>query len=565
MKTELLIIGLDAATFDVIKPWVTEGDLPNLARLMKEGASGYLNTVPNLNSGAAWATFSTGLNPGKHGVYWFYEHRPDGSLRFLNGDDVRGQAFWYTLSQAGYNTCVINVPMSYPAHPLNGVVIAGLDAPGEDSVNFTYPPDLITELRREVGAYYIDTNIYGYARSGRLDKALQATEQVIKARLDTTLYLMRTRPWDVFVVVFTALDRVQHAFWHLTDPAHPFYDQDLVRRYGNVVRRFYQEIDRAVGQIVAAAGEEASTIILSDHGMGSNPQGYQFIDPLLTKLGYLHVLPEQRQGAVNTARTWGAKAFKRAARLADGLFSYQVRRKLMRLLPGGRARVVQQLHRSRIDWSRTKAYTEYVNPGIWINLQGRDERGVVAPGADYEALRDAIAAALKRCRDAGTGQPVVEAVMRREEVYQGQYLQRGPDLLVKWNYDIVSSAWIYTDEQGYETRVDNPKALVERRNVSGDHHPLGILIMNGRHIKPGFRIAAAHIADVPTTVLGMLKVQSVQPLDGRVLTEVFTDGFAVDGPAVNPSLEYVAERLTDFSDRDQALVEERLRDLGYLG
>ena len=140
----------------MIKPWAAEGDLPNLARLMKEGASGYLNTVPNLNSGAAWATFSTGLNPGKHGVYWFYEHRPDGSLRFLNGDDVHGQTFWYTLSQAGYKTCVINVPMSYPAHPLDGVVIAGLDAPGEDSVNFTYPPDLITELRREVGDYYID-------------------------------------------------------------------------------------------------------------------------------------------------------------------------------------------------------------------------------------------------------------------------------------------------------------------------------------------------------------------------------------------------------------------------
>jgi predicted AlkP superfamily phosphohydrolase/phosphomutase len=299
--------------------------------------------------------------------------------------------------------------------------------------------------------------------------------------------------------------------------------------------------------------------------MGSNPQGYQFIDPLLTKLGYLHLLPEQRQGVVSTLRTWGAEGFKRAARLADGLLSYQLRRKLMRLLPGGRARVVQQLHRSRIDWSRTQAYTEYVNPGIWINLQGRDERGVVAAGAEYEALRDAIGAALKRCRDASTGQLVVEAVVRREEVYQGPYLQHAPDLLIKWNYGIVSSAWIYIDEHGRETRIDNPKALVERRNVSGDHHPLGILIMHGRHIKSGFKIASAHIADVPATVLGMLKVQPAQPLDGRVLAEVFSGEFAVDGQTISRSQEYIAEKQADFSAQDQALVEERLRDLGYLG
>jgi predicted AlkP superfamily phosphohydrolase/phosphomutase len=565
-KDKLIVIGLDAATFDLIKPWAAAGDLPNLSRLMTEGTSAYLKTVPNLNSGAAWATFSTGLNPGRHGVFWFYEHRKqDGSLRFLNGEDVHGEPFWITLSRAGFNVSVMNVPMTYPAHPLRGTFIAGLDAPSEDSPNFTYPPDLINELRREVGPYYIDTNIYGYARSGRWDKAIRATEQVINARVNAALYLMRTRPWDVFVVVFTALDRIQHAFWHLTDPNHPYYDNRIAERFGNVVRRFYREIDRSVGLLLNEAGQDTHALILSDHGMGANPLGYQFLDPLLIKLGMLTTFTEESNRSVATAlKSLGASTFRLAAQFADGLFSYQFRRRLMRLLPGGRARVVQQLHRSRIDWDRTQAYTEYVNPGIWINLKGRDPTGIVNPGTEYEYTREKISEALRSCRDATTGSPVVKSVVLREEVYQGPHVDRAPDLLVRWNYDVVSSAWIYKDLQGQEWRIDTPKTLIERRNVSGDHHPLGIFIFHGPNVKEGCQINDAHIADVPATILGMLGVEPAEMLDGHFLDEAFIREWPPPTLQTSFKRAEVLKLVPDLLGEEQAMVEERLKNLGYL-
>ncbi|MER3457989.1 MAG: phosphodiesterase, partial [Chloroflexota bacterium] len=66
----VMVIGLDGATFDLMRPWLAEGKQPTIARLIREGAAGEMISVPNMNSGAAWATFATGLNPGKHGVYW---------------------------------------------------------------------------------------------------------------------------------------------------------------------------------------------------------------------------------------------------------------------------------------------------------------------------------------------------------------------------------------------------------------------------------------------------------------------------------------------------------------
>ena len=107
--TKILVIGLDAATFDLILPWVDEGALPHLAALLERGAHGPLRSVPNQNSLAAWTTFMTGKNPGKHGVYWFYDHQSDSyGIRFLNGSNVKDPRFWELASDAGKRACIEN-------------------------------------------------------------------------------------------------------------------------------------------------------------------------------------------------------------------------------------------------------------------------------------------------------------------------------------------------------------------------------------------------------------------------------------------------------------------------
>lgn len=561
MSGKVMVIGLDAATWDVILPGVAEGRLPNLARLMSQGAHGPLQSVPNMNSLAAWTTFMTGKHPGSTGIYWFYEHAADSyNLRFLNGGDVPAARFWEIAGAAGKKVGIVNVPMTYPAMAVNGFLIAGLDAPGESSPSFTYPTGLYEELQREVGEYLIDTNILGYARSGRWKQALAATEQVIAQRERAATYLLQRYPWDLAVVVYTALDRIQHTFW--SDPSAPLpTDVAQLRRASETVFRFYARMDEMVGRMVALAGRDATVLIMSDHGAGFNQRSNMYLLPWLESLGLFHRL-QQKESAASAARR---ALFHRASALADGLISKQWRRRIMQRLPGGRAGIVERLHRVPCDWSRTKAYVDYIQPAIWINLRGREPEGIVAPGAEYEELRTYLINQLTACRDPRTGTPVVKRVCRREEVYHGPYLDEAPDLHIFWNDEALVTGYRYTDAAGHTVTVGTPTDVVERRNVTGDHRPEGIVLLTGPQVQPGQQIIGAHIADIAPTLLYLMDQPVPSDMEGRVLHEALRPEYVAAHP-----ITYTESRAAegadhvDFTDEEAAQVENRLRGLGYI-
>jgi len=123
-----MVLGLDGATFDLIKPWAAQGLLPTFSRLMEEGSWGTLRSVSNLHSAAAWTSAVTGVNPGKHGIYFFAERMPEGEFKYYCGGQRRFPAFWVNLDRAGLRQGIINIPMSYPVDRINGVMIAGCRA-----------------------------------------------------------------------------------------------------------------------------------------------------------------------------------------------------------------------------------------------------------------------------------------------------------------------------------------------------------------------------------------------------------------------------------------------------
>ena len=130
----LLIVGLDAATFDLICPWIAEGKLPNLAALMKNGAWGRLASILPPVTPPAWTSFMTGKNPGKHGIFHFLGARPGTyKLSYLNAASRRAKTIWRILSDAGYTVGTMNVPFTCPPEHLNGFQISGMDTPSEKS------------------------------------------------------------------------------------------------------------------------------------------------------------------------------------------------------------------------------------------------------------------------------------------------------------------------------------------------------------------------------------------------------------------------------------------------
>ncbi len=423
------MIGIDGATFDLIRPLAAAGKLPALSRVMEEGTSGPLLTVPQLNSAAAWSSFITGTNPGKHGIFDFHQTIAGSyRIRFLNGGDRDGESLWGWLSREGRRTGVINVPMTFPAESVNGFLIAGLDAPGIKSSGFASPPSIVQELAREVGPYILLPGLVGYMLAGKEQKGLEQLERCLVGRREAAEHLIRTREWDFFMVVFNAIDSVQHCFWKYMDPDFPGPTERERAQFGGAIEHFYCLMDEAVAKLRAALPDDTALVIMSDHGAGPRHLAARELNPWLESLGLLRFEPprgEWRKAIGALVRG----AYARLERIpARGMKEF-----LVRVAPGLRDRVRSRLLTSDIDWTHTKACADPVGSTIRLNQVGREPDGTLQPGAESEEVLDFISRSLLECTDAATGERAVEAVLRREEAYWGPHVGEAPELTIQWN------------------------------------------------------------------------------------------------------------------------------------
>lgn len=485
--SKLLIIGLDGATFDLIEPWATAGVLPTFAKLLSAGAHGQLRSVPNTDTAPAWATFATGLNPANHGLFhergWSADRR---TLRPIRGADRQGRAFWRIASDAGQRVCIINVPFTYPAEPVNGVLLAGIDAPGVDAPSFCYPPDFI----RNVGDYRTESRIQAAIKEDRPEDGLADAYAVAERRTEVLIYAMSQGDWDLAVIVYSVPDVMQHFFWYqmVTDTG--------AQRHA--IRDGYIFIEQQIERLMAHASDDTNLLIMSDHGFGPICATPEHLAGWLTQQGFTHTLdPAQRP--------WRRRLISSAYGWLRSRLSESQKAAMRHRLPGLRNRVESDVRFAGIDWSTTTAYAGPSPYEVWINCQGREPQGIVAPGADYERVREDLMAALLDWRDPETGSRRVRAVHRREEAYHGQYLDLAPDVTIEWNPEAAPLA---DTLEGNVSRFD------------ADHQPEGILLAVGPGIQAGVEIHGATLADLAPTILHLLGVPSPEPMDGRILTEL---------------------------------------------
>lgn len=576
----VMVIGLDGATFDLMRPWLAEGKLPTIARLMCEGASGEMASVPNMNSGAAWATFATGLNPGKHGVYWLVEYKPNSyELQPTNALSRHGETIWARLSRRGKRVAVLNVPITWPAEPVNGVLVAGWDCPGVRSRGFTYPPEFAQELLRACDGEFIITAAYEAPEAtlkGDLALGIRTIHKQTESHLKAARYVLSRGPWDLFIVIFTATDIAHHLLWKTFDPNHPAYDPQEAARYGGAIYDIYRQLDDAIAELLRYADEDTTVIVMSDHGAGIKAGAVHHINRWLESQGLLKRIENEGQGTETRPSSLRRQAMRL---LADAIWaSRRVLNEAQRerikgwlpMLRGLRSKAEMHLYSAQIDWSRTLAYGNDADDFIRINLKGREPQGIVAP-EDYEALRDHIIERLYAWRDPKSGRPLVEKVWKREEIYFGPYVDKADDILIRWA-DFVP--------QGLDDgEMERPRQFFDQ--ISGGHKPNGILIMRGPGIMPGTTIEGAELIDMPPTILHLLGEPVPAIMDGKVLTQAFSpDALAAHPPVYDaPQAEALGTpgmngahghadgaemKEGSYSEEEALLVEERLRGLGYL-
>lgn len=547
----IFVIGLDGATFDLITPWVAEGRLPHLASLLDNGTHGELSSTIHPLTAAAWTSFMTGKNPGKHGVYDFITRVPGSyDIQLVNSRTRDPETLWRILGSHGKQVGVINIPLNYPPEPINGFLVSWMDAPGTQS-RYTHPPELAAELKVALGEYCLTVNF-----NSTLDQYAKDLFAMVDNRAAAITYLMENKPWDLFVSLFSATDFVQHAFWKYMDETHPHYDVEGAVKYGTVIRDIYEKIDEKIGSLLARLDEKDVVIIMSDHGAGPL-KGVVNLNRWLQMQGLL-------QFSEGTGAAFSGILLKVLTRVKAAI-PVTVKDFIKQRLPSLRDRMESHLFLSYLDWPRTQAFALGAYGNIWINLKGREPQGVVAPGGEYETLMNQIERGLMAL--SFNGELMVEKVHRKHEIYSGPYLERAPDLVVQWKDYAYHSRQRFgeSETQLFQNEQTMPMAKME---MNGFHRMNGVFIAKGPGIAPGKKIDGASIMDVAPTILYLMGLPIPESMDGKVLNEIFEAGVMASKPLVRQSeteeTGVAAPVATPYSEDEEEMIRQRLKALGYL-
>jgi predicted AlkP superfamily phosphohydrolase/phosphomutase len=252
-RPQVAVFGLDGVSFGLIEALTRSGDMPFLARLRERGTTAAMrSTIPTISS-VSWTGFMTGTNPGKHGIYGFTDVKPGTmTLYFPNYANVRAPTLWDVAGRAGRRSIVINIPNTYPARELNGVLVSGFVAINMERA--VYPPTLLPLLRER--GYRIDVD---YQNANERAEAFFADcAATLDARRAVLRHCLTDEPWDLFIGCITETDRLHHYFWdQYADPDAPHHGRFL---------DFYRRLDRVLEELIGALPEGCPVFIVSDHG-----------------------------------------------------------------------------------------------------------------------------------------------------------------------------------------------------------------------------------------------------------------------------------------------------------
>jgi predicted AlkP superfamily phosphohydrolase/phosphomutase len=521
MSDSAVVIGLDGIPWNLIERWTDEGHLPNFARLREEGAAGPCrSTVPALTA-LAWPSITTGVRPDKHGLYAFsrldrnYSHSLNTSRR------IRHPALWDSL-----RSIVVNVPMTYPAAEIDGIMVTGMMTP-DDSPQFTYPREFRDRLRRDHPDYPMGLDWKQYY--GRPNELLTDLNDAFadRRRLMTDLL---DEPYELFFFVYTEPDRLQHIVW----------DEELLRRH-------YEQLDDMLGEAINHVEANDETLyVVSDHGFG--PAARQAnLNTILRDSGYLTPAGDDGvRGLLSRAGLTKDRVLAGLERI--GIDDSDIVRYLPRRLVDSAAATVPGDHGMYdVNHGETAAFAHGMG-NIYINTTDRFDAGTVAP-ADRDRVKSEIADLFRSARDPETGERPLR-VADGDDLFPTD--PDSPDLVVEAGENYTVSTGKLTDDP-----FDDTTKLV------ADHKPEGIFLAWGDDIAAGVTPEDATVFDFAPTVLHGLGEPVPDDADGRVLSEIFA-------PNSRPAETAVAR--TDYGDRDAddddeddfSGVEERLKGLGYM-
>jgi predicted AlkP superfamily phosphohydrolase/phosphomutase len=531
---KIVLIGLDGADWNVARPLMAEGKLPVLSSLVANGASGDLRSLEPMISPALWTTVVTGVGPERHGIRDFVFKQPGTNAQPIVNSSLRERlALWNIFSGLDMTVGIVDWYATWPAEAVNGFIVSDrIKTMGAEAEGVTYPAfaaleDALVNLP-PLGDYPALARLtrVGDPLPAGLDKALK--EDLYRYRLAKSLYQAH-RP-DFFAFYLKGLDAVGHFYWKYFDPDEETFgevDGREVARLGSIIPVYYELCDQLLGDFLGLLDDDATILIVSDHGFRS----FGRPDSLIFDLDRLFAL-------------MGLLEFEDPATAAD------------------------RSHRE-IRMAATRAYTHEGTKivsafgrrdrPVYLNVAGRDPDGVI----DADGWLQARAEIVTRLESLRTD--LDSRVFTQVRVNAGAAdggAQQEPDLYLRVNPEIAFD---------YDVMIDGrPHSLSdvffwEYGNISGTHRQDGVLVARGPSIRPGVTVDGASLLDIAPTIMRLAGAPVPGDLDGRVLSEMIADRGDESRVRVG-TYEGMIEREhspVDVSPIDREY-RDRLKALGYV-
>ena len=551
MRKPVVAIALDSADPAVLENWMDRGYLKNLNQLRQQGIYGRLNNsvehystiVETSSTERVWVMFLTGCLPNKTG-FWQVE-KYDRETYTATQDTVKGTYDFkeyppfYALGE-DYRVAVFDMPFTKLFNQVNGVQILGWGGHAPHTPSHSLPTELLPDLIGKYGKNPLLHKDYGHwwdrAYVQRINAGIKTS---VERRAAICRDLLQQKKWDLFLTVFAESHTAGHDFWHLSQSDHPLYhSQKKEGDNQDLMLEAFEDIDRAVGEILAAVPEDAYVLVFSLHGMGGNATdvlSMMFIGEVLYRFnfpGKAAIAP----GKLGTTpppvihqprrKTWVGEVWQQKHD------SNPIKRLIRRWLPSKFDKFLEAQNPSDLVspyklkeqsdslyweplnwykplWSQMRAFAipSFSDGHIRINLKGREPKGIVEP-AEYDALCDELTEKLYRLKDGRTGKSIVKKVVRtRYSATDSRPNLPDADLIVVW------------EEQPTDV-VDSPDfgrigPITYYR--SGGHRPQGFLMAKGEGITPGSSLSEAESIDLAPTILELMGAEPPEYFDGKAL------------------------------------------------
>lgn len=517
---KLLFIGLDAADRELIERWADEGHLPNIARLRSSGIWGSLETTADTVHVSAWPSIFSGVTPDKHGLYHAYVMREGEQAPVRpRPEECPAPFLWKLLSEHGKKSIVMDAFLTCPLRDFNGIQIV-------DWGSWTWfwgqeilPKQIKDEIQHKFGAYPAEN--HSQVGMTPLPDPVGFRERLIQGvakKTEVARWLIETKPWDFFLVVFGEGHAAGHYFWHYQDEDYVAYPEHCDALLRSALLDIYKGIDDAIGELVAAAGPDVAVVVVSGDGMGPNYSASHLLPDVLKRMRLMNAGSQDKESQSTESKKRGQSFASRLRNLVPKSFRAMVSKYI---LPRSiNEKLSLHWKTADIDWSSTRAFLiDNANEGyVRVNLKEREPEGIVEPGDEYDEICHSILDVAQRMINPENGLPVASDVHKTVDLYSGPCVVNMPDVILNWNPAAKVTTQIEIAGLG---TIDSPDAAYQvSPYYTGNHRGNAFIIAGGAGVGSETELQNGSILDLAPTILDYFDIAIPDHMDGTVRSEL---------------------------------------------